>query len=788
MASKRPLRKGLRCAVTVTLISILVTYILNFGSAGFYATLSSLLLLVISDFGGPPKSRFMAYIWTGVAGMVMVAIGAFAALNLVAALVVTVVLTFALAYATVLRGYIATAYLTLLLSYIVAVTTSLPVDELPLSFLAYAIGTIVAAIASITLWPTYRTSAIRKAAGDALAVAAKVIANSQPLKADATQEQRDRLMRELVAANQALSQAFEGQAQRPGSATLRDRGLVQLVDDIERLRMGLRWPGVDTHIANDVDLALLRATEETLDACGKAIRGEGPIPVADAILKARMDHAEKVPQAAEDLLAAGKGDELYEEVNSSFYYRMAAFLTAMIVRHTQLALGAKSKMSKQAAAQFPGSEAFVIFNATTNPVQILKSHITVKSPWFRRAVQSTVGVTLAVAVVLTFHIEHGFWVVLGIVAALKLDASTTRKTALGAFAGTLAGFVIVAIMLMVIGGNTTVLMILLPFVVFLATWGPAGRFAFALTQTGFTVLFVMLGSLATGLSLELGTLRLQDVGIGLLICLFVTTVMWPKGVATEVRKVLTQAVGETADYFAASFTYITSPMKTDDLDALYKKAHSAVTAQIRADDTYDTAISQGGDIGMSAKSWTTVANSVDHVFFVSTLVTSLSIFDLAPVPFQPVAECMQKDSAEAASLYTKSINQVYESSCRVCGSTAHAGPGKGSASTDCPKETHGSGITAANSESVAAAGLDPALLERKIKADHDLAELDEMAREEINKCKGCTGSFTFQIGDSDFARTYGQAVVSTLWAQDWLLYFHWLASNTVLSIVPADTE
>lgn len=756
MTNKRPLRQALRAALVVTVVTLVTTFVLDLGGTGFYATFSCVLLLMLADFGGPPKSRFLANLLTGLAGMLLIAIGALVAPSLAVTLVVTAILTFALAYSVVLRGYIGTAFISLLLPYVVAVTTSLPLSDVPAAVLAFGGGALVSAIASVTLWPSYQTSEIRKAVGNSLTAAARLLANSQPLDDNATAQDTAARMRELVAANTTLKEAYLGRFARPGNATSRDRGLVQLVDDLNRLRVSLRWPDGAGTPATAADLALLRATQETLDACGKAMLGDGPVPVPDAILDARLAHTRHLPVLADELLASGESDTLKKLVDTSFYFRITAFLTAMIVRHTQLALGHRSKISQENLAYYPNAAIVGRIDSATNPWKILKSHLSLKSPWFRRAVQTSVGVTLAVAVVHVLHLDHGFWVVLGIVAALKLDAGGTRRTAIGAAIGTGAGFLIVAIMLMLIGGRILPLTILLPFVVFLATWGPAGKLALPLKQAGFTVLFVMLGSLASGLSLQLGALRMQDVSIGLVICLIVATLMWPHGVAAEVRTVLTQSVRTTAEYFIAAYTYITSAMQQEDLTKLKAVAESATTARIQADDAFDVAISQGGQIGIDANAWFSVASSVDQVYFVSILVCSLKHYGLAPVPVAQVADSLQSTARDLANQHAATIESNYEQAQLASGH-------------------HGSAKKHHLARHVSAA--DPGLLTPVVGPEHDLCDLAAEVDQTLQHCNGKAGSFDFEVADHRFTTTYSKAAISILWSQDWLLYFHWMATQ-----------
>ncbi len=749
MTQKRPTGKAFRAAIVVTAVALIMNLVLDIGPTGFYATFSVFCFLVLSDFGGTRKDRFMAYIVGGIIGMALIAIGAFAALILAVALIVTALLVFALAYSVLLRGYVGSAYITLLLTYVVAVTTPQPVDTLPSALICYAAGSLIAAISAIVLWPSYQTSDICKAVSKALIASAAVVAGSKPLDPKATDDQTASKMRELVAATTKVSETHDGKLERPGNATSRDRGLVQLVDDVTRLRIALRWPSDKTQTATPADLEMLHEVHDALDACGKAIVGQGPAPVIDGLVKAHNQHAEQLPVIASKQLEAGQIDELKKFLDASFYYRIATFLTAMIVRHTRLALGEKVDTTNSEIAHDPNVQTISMIESTASPTRMLRSNFTPKSPWFRRAIQSATTVTLAVAITQIFHLTQGFWVVLGTVAALQLDAQSSRKNAWGAALGTIIGFVICVLLLVTIGGNMTALIILLPFVAFIATWYPAGKYVMVAKQAGFTVWFIMLVSLASGgLSIKIDELRLQDVGIGLLCSLVVTAIMWPSGVAAQVQTILDKSVNTTADYFAAAYKYLTSALQESDNAEVHQAAHDAFEAKIRADDVFDMAITQGGATKVDATAWSSVANSIDHVFVAASMVRTMPQFGLAPIPDSQVASATRTEAADVAHHYARTIDADYQA------------------------------IQDKEAKAARKPTVDPKVVTPRAEAGDDLSAATELIDSTIGGWSGKSGNLDFEVDSHKFSQSYGQSAVTMVWAQDWLMYFHWMAAQT----------
>ncbi|UQE75044.1 hypothetical protein MYK68_20540 [Gordonia sp. PP30] len=178
---------------------------------------------MLSDSQGPLRTRFWAYILTGAAGLALISIGAPVQPYLIAKLVVTLLVVFILAYLTLLRGYVRSAYLSLLLPFIVAVTTEAPLKDLPTGLACYAAGAVVAAITAVVLWPSRETTAIRDAVARVLTASAKMIAGSPPMSPDATPEQVAVLMAEVTAADEALAKVFRGKLARPGNLTAQER-------------------------------------------------------------------------------------------------------------------------------------------------------------------------------------------------------------------------------------------------------------------------------------------------------------------------------------------------------------------------------------------------------------------------------------------------------------------------------------------------------------------------------------------------------------------------------------
>ncbi len=737
MTAPRPVGKATRATIVVTIVAVIVNLVLTgLGPSGFYATFGVFILLVLSDFGGPLRTRLMAYLVTGLAGLVLITLGTVAAESgLAATLVMTALVAFGLAYSLVLRGYVAAAYLSLLLPYIVAVTTPTTYKDLAIGLGSYAAGAVIAGITAVVLWPSRPEDGTRRTVGAAVAAAAAVVrgaADPAPGPGGSAAER----MRDLDAAYTAMRTSYDGKLERPGDLTTADHALVRLVDDVSRLRYALDWPADDDPAAaGSPDRAMLTAAAQTLTACAQALDA-GAAPSAatiEALHAAQAAHVADLPAEADRLLAAGDTVTVTRTVDAAFRHRVIAFLTASVARHTLTTVG--GRRAAGAADQAPPiTRELDRIDRGTRPADLLRANLNLRSPWLRRALQTAVAVTLAVLAVHELRLEIGFWVVLGIVAALQFTAVHARKSAVEVAGGTIAGFLICAGLVKLIGHHTVALVIVLIPVAFFTVWLPRGRWLVPMKQAGFTVWFVMLVSLAHGgMSMSVDEMRIKDVGTGLIIALVTTALLWRGGVAARVTAVLHDSARATGDFVVAAYAGLDPADQATAQKETETAARSAVRARDLAAETADLARTEGGAAEDEARAWTTVTNAIDHAMIVGTLVRGLADYGLAPLPDTRIARALQGSVRAGADEFTAATSPH---------ATAHA---------------------------------DVAALPRTgpdtVPADIPAAEIDAVIA-------GWSGSSDPVAVPGAAAISPGHAAIGVLWARDWAAYFRWMVRHS----------
>ncbi len=175
-------------------------------------------------------------------------------------------------------------------------------------------------------------------------------------------------------------------------------------------------------------------------------------------------------------------------------------------------------------------------------------------------------------------VQHAFWVVLGTLSVLRTSAAATGSTAMRALAGTIAGFVIGAALLLAIGTNPVALWIAFPLAVLVAAYRP-GTAPFAAGQAAFTITVVVLFNLLVPAGWRVGLLRVEDVAIGCAVSLVVGYLFWPRGIASVVGDNLSDGFRCGALYLGDAVSWVLGeqPHRPD-------RAYVAIAAGLRLDD------------------------------------------------------------------------------------------------------------------------------------------------------------------------------------------------------------
>ncbi len=631
------LRRGLRVGLMVPAVYALLLYGVDIPDAALPAAFAVYGTLSLADFGGPLLDRFRAALVLAVAGTVLYAVGALAGASGVVAVLATVVVVFAITLVSVLRGYFGAATTAVLLPWVIAATTLIPLHQIPVKSLGWLFGALVAEIAVVVLWPTHPRSALRDALADVADTAADLVID---LAHDPHSEHAQRRWTDLFEQVQKLHKAYDGRILRPGVGTQRDRSLLLAFDQVHRLRTelhawleapDLRGTATEHRPPAPADLLLADQIAATLRRSAACLRaGRGNTGSAQLEL-ARTAHEEQLVAWSVRHTSTDDPRRFRSDAQAVFHLRITSMAAQVFSVYVQGALNTRNgevgRRVRPTQVTFVG-ETLVDPSAGTPVRELFSAQWDWNSPWVRTALRTSIALAMTVLVVHLTGAEYGFWVSMGALVALKGDATGTRRTIVSVFLGTIVGFVLASGVVWLAGDMVWVYWVLLPLMAFLTAFTP-GAVSLGVGQASFTVFILVLFGIVHPDTYATGVTRVVDVLMGLAVSLLVSALLWPRGVAPMVRRALHLDAVATGNFFVAAYArLVEGPALHTRLDQARTASGHALTV---AGETYDLALTQASaKDAVQVPMWTTVLNCTTQITFAAGVVSVLD--HISPVP------------------------------------------------------------------------------------------------------------------------------------------------------------
>jgi len=587
------LRRGIRAAIAMPVVLAITLFVLDDQKGAVYAGFGTAGLLITADYAGSWQRRLTSYLVTGVIGTVVLVIGLAASTSTALAVATTALVAFLLAFISLLRGLMAVGSPAVLLVFIVAVT--LGGDELQMAadVTAWWVAVIVSTIAALVILPHDVRTDIRDALAAALDAAADV-AQSAWLGVGPTSEYQAKV-EPLAHALDRLNSTYDGKPFRPTGASQRDQALTLLVSTINNARLLLAGT-VDTigrrddlpPIAGRHEMAV--AVTDMLHQLSRAVRDKDFAPTAAGLDDARDRHL-KATEAW--VLESAQSDvdpaTIADVVRDDHLLRMAALLVEQMA-----ALGRQLN-------GFPPEDLEAEPPIPQRPWStVMLAHLSLHSPWLRNAVRTGIGLALAVLVVDLTGVQHGFWVLLGVLSVLRYDLTATTRTAALAIVGTILGVAAATGVILLVGPHSLVLWALLPVAVFLAAWAPVAM-SYPVGQAAFTgFILLILGIIDWPPDLMNGLVRIEDILIGVSVAVVVGVLMWPRGALGALNQEIAWGLRACSAYLSAAIDALVDDVPADSLS---KARLDGRTAAERASETYDMAIMQRGSTVREGTTW-----------------------------------------------------------------------------------------------------------------------------------------------------------------------------------------
>jgi uncharacterized membrane protein YccC len=568
--------RAVRTAVILPLILVLTSKVIGNPQMATYAAFGTFANLVLASFSGARFDRLVTHLCLGVVGSVLLVIGTAVSPSTATAAIVTLVVTFVVLLAGVAGPNVAAGGLAAMLAYVLSAASPGTTSMIPSRLEGWWLASAVAAIAVFATSPRAQDVRLRTAAASAARALAREIqavaggASDAALRADSIQAQ-DR-----------LRTLFNASPYRPtGLATAGEAlgGLIQLLDWVSIMVGDTIAEGDQIGSLEHPERELLACAGRVLDDVGAMLAGVDVVPDVDHLEEMRRQSAEAIRHLG------GDGPAFVAAVHASFHARTIAVAVRSVAADALVATGRRSPeaVARQRMAWLPGAPP-----AWAAAANLVSRHASVRSVWVRNSGRGAVAVAVAVTVADLTNVQHGFWVVLGTLSVLRTTATATGGTVLRALLGTIIGFVIGAAVILAVGTDTTVLWVVLPLAVLLASYAP-GVSPFAVGQAAFTAMLLVLYNLLLPVGWRVGVVRVEDIAAGCGISLVVGALFWPRGATAVVADDLEDAFDTSARYLVRSAEWALGLG-----DETSDPGRAALVAGLRVDDALRAFLTEQG--------------------------------------------------------------------------------------------------------------------------------------------------------------------------------------------------
>ncbi len=586
------LKNAVRAAIVVPAAFALGLKVFDLPQMALFGAFGSIGMLVFVDFGGTRRERFLAYLGTLLAATLTISLGTLCSHTTWLAVVVALLVGFAVLFAGVIDGYVAAASLVLILTFVIAAMVQADAGEIPARLAGWGVAGALSMVAIFGLWPRRPPDQLRRGGAAALDKLAALLEamGATPTSDLATNQEEERLAERSAEAYEAVvaaRNAFVSLPHRPSGVGGRTAAFGRLVDDLDwfdALAREQPAPGwVSEGFASQraavetrVPAALRRAAERLrandpgddgaeLEGLSKAHRAIGSAFLAQLAHHRPEDDARRVT----------------EVLNEAYRLRGLAFAALQIGRHAIQSAGGAAPREPTLA---PGRVGL------RQGRRIAGSHYSMRSVWFRNSVRGAVGLALAVLVARVTDAQNGFWVVLGTISVLRSSALATGTTVVEAITGTLIGIVVGGLIVAAIGDHAWLLWTIFPFAVLLGAYSPRA-ISFTAGQAGFTIVIVVLFNLLNPVGWSVGVVRIEDVAIGCAISLVTGFLFWPRGAADVLRESIGGAYETAARYLDTTIATLLGAERAAPIEPV---AVAASEAALRLDDTVREYLAENG--------------------------------------------------------------------------------------------------------------------------------------------------------------------------------------------------
>src|SRR5207302_10546134 len=137
-----------------------------------FAAFGSFAILVLVEFGGPPRKRLAAYAGLALVGAAFITLGTLCSRSPLLAAGAMAVVGFGVLFSGVINGYFAAGATGAILTFVLPVTIPAPDSAIPDRLEGWGLATGAGICAALLLWPPRRRADLQRAAAPAPRAAA----------------------------------------------------------------------------------------------------------------------------------------------------------------------------------------------------------------------------------------------------------------------------------------------------------------------------------------------------------------------------------------------------------------------------------------------------------------------------------------------------------------------------------------------------------------------------------------------------------------------------------------
>jgi uncharacterized membrane protein YccC len=603
------LRRAARTAIVMPAMFAVGDKLIGNPVVATFAAFGSFAMLLLVDFGGPVRDRLRAQATLAVVSGAFVCLATIASGSVWVAVPAMAVVGLAVIFIGVVSSVLASATTALLLSFILPVSLTGPISAVPDRLAGWGLAAGASLFAIALLWPAPARDPLRSAATTACrALAARLRSDVARALGGPNEPSLDQHGSTVVAdastAVRALRRLFFATPYRPTGLNTATRMVVRLVDELNWLNaiVELSVPRTQGLPPSRLACAVKSASAAVLEAGSDLLADPTISPdvlhAALAELRGALSELElgdtlMLPSSTAAVHAHDSlvGDFI-SSLDPSFRAQELSFVVSSIAQNIDLAAAADRRSWLDRAlgrtpAGSPGARAAAQERAS--------AHAERHSVWLHNSLRGATGLSLAVLVAHLTGVQHAFWVVFGTLAVLRSNALSTGQNVVRLLLGTTIGFVIGAALVALIGTNTTVLWVLLPFAVLFAGFAPAA-ISFAAGQAAFTLTLLILYNIIEPAGWQLGLVRIEDVALGGAVSLIAGLLLWPRGAGAALGTALADAYSESVGYLAGAVEYgmARCDRSAPSLPIPADSASRAAAASRRLDDTFRGYLAERG--------------------------------------------------------------------------------------------------------------------------------------------------------------------------------------------------